>query len=195
MFTGIVEGLGQINDIIPNSRQNTTQLVIDLGEHIQDLKIGQSVSINGVCLTSVKIFENSCTFEMIQETRNLTNLDKLKKNDFVNIERSVIVGERIEGHFVLGHIDGIAPITKIETSSEETKIWFQIPDDLLKFVVKKGSIALDGISLTVVDLDNSLASVCIIPHTLEITNFSKKKPGDLLNIETDILGKYALKQN
>ena len=193
MFTGIVEGLGKINDIIPNSRQNTTKLIIDLGKHIQDLKIGQSVSINGVCLTSIEIFKNQCTFEMIQETRKLTNLDKLQKNDLVNIERSIIVGERIEGHFVLGHIDGIAPITKIETSSEEVKIWFQIPDDLLKFVVKKGSIALDGISLTVVDLENSLASVCIIPHTLEVTNFGKKKSGDLLNIETDVLAKYALK--
>jgi len=103
------------------------------------------------------------------------------------------VGERLEGHFVLGHVDGVAQIKKIEKKPKEVKIWFKIPNSLKKYVVKKGSIALDGISLTVVDVKNDLGSVCLIPHTIEITNFKTKNLNDKLNIETDVLGKYILK--
>ena len=111
----------------------------------------------------------------------------------VNVERSLKVGERLEGHFVLGHVDGVAQIKKIEKKPKEVKIWFKIPNKLKKYVVKKGSIALDGISLTVVDVKNDLASVCLIPHTIQITNFKTKNINDNLNIETDVLGKYILK--
>ena len=140
-----------------------------------------------------KISKNTCTFEMIDETMKKTDLGNLKVGSLVNVERSLKVGERLEGHFVLGHVDGVAEIKKIEKKPKEVKVWFKIPKSLKKYVVKKGSIALDGISLTVVDVKNDLASVCLIPHTIEITNFKNKKINDKLNIETDVLGKYILK--
>ncbi len=130
---------------------------------------------------------------MIDETMKKTDLGNLKVGSLVNVERSLKVGERLEGHFVLGHVDGVAEIKKIEKKPKEVKVWFKIPKSLKKYVVKKGSIALDGISLTVVDVKNDLASVCLIPHTIEITNFKTKKINDKLNIETDVLGKYILK--
>ena len=131
-------------------------------------------------------------FEMIDETMKKTDLGNLKVGSLINIERSLKIGERLEGHFVLGHVDGVATITKIEKKPKEVKVWFKIPKKLVKYVVEKGSIALDGISLTVVDTKNDLASVCLIPHTVEITNFKTKQIGDKLNIETDVLGKYIL---
>jgi len=157
------------------------------------LKIGQSVAINGVCLSATKISRNKCVFEMIDETIKKTDLGNVKAGSTVNIERSLKVGDRLEGHFVLGHIDGVATITKIEKKPKEVKFWFKIPKKLTKYVVKKGSITLDGISLTVVDAKKDVASVCLIPHTIKVTNFKSKKVGDKLNIETDILGKYIKK--
>ena len=138
------------------------------------MKIGQSVALNGVCLSATKITKNICTFEMIDETMKKTDLGNLKVGSLINVERSLKVGERLEGHFVLGHVDGVAEIKKIENKPKEVKVWFKIPKSLKKYVVKKGSIALDGISLTVVDVKNDLASVCLIPHTVEITNFKTK---------------------
>ena len=130
---------------------------------------------------------------MIDETIKKTDLGNVNAGSIVNIERSLKVGDRLEGHFVLGHIDGVATITKIEKKPKEVKFWFKVPKKLVKYVVKKGSIALDGISLTVVDAKKDVASVCLIPHTIKVTNFKSKKVGDKLNIETDILGKYIKK--
>ena len=168
-------------------------MTVNLGKYAKGLKIGQSVAINGVCLSATKISKNNCIFEMIDETTKKTDLGNVKAGSTVNVERSLKVGDRLEGHFVLGHIDGVATITKIEKKSKEVKFWFKIPKKLTKYVVKKGSIALDGISLTVVDAKKDLASVCLIPHTIKVTNFKSKKIGDKLNIETDILGKYIKK--
>ena len=129
---------------------------------------------------------------MIDETLKKTNLGMVKSGDKVNIERSLKVGERMEGHFVLGHVDGTGKIIKIEKLTKEIKFWIELPKDLARFVVKKGSITIDGISLTLVDVLKNKISVCIIPHTMKITNFGSKKIGDKVNIETDILGKYAI---
>ena len=193
MFTGIITGTGKIKKIEKITKNRSAIKVrVDLGKNSRGLKIGQSVVLNGVCLSATKIAKNLCMFEMIDETMKKTDLGNLKVGSLINIERSLKVGERLEGHFVLGHVDGVAVITKIEQKPKEVKIWFKIPKKLKKYVVQKGSIALDGISLTVVDAKNDLASVCIIPHTMEITNFKTKKIGDKLNIETDVLGKYIL---
>ena len=193
MFTGIVTGTGKIKKIEKNTKnQSAIKVLVDLGKNSRGLKIGQSVALNGVCLSATNISKNNCMFEMIDETMKKTDLGNLKVGSLINIERSLKVGERLEGHFVLGHVDGVAIITKIEQKPKEVKIWFKIPKKLTKYVVQKGSIALDGISLTVVDAKNDLASVCIIPHTMKITNFKTKKIGDKLNIETDVLGKYIL---
>ncbi len=130
---------------------------------------------------------------MIEETTKKTDLGNLKPGEIVNIERSLKAGDRLEGHFVLGHVDGVGIIKKVQKKPKEVQIWFKVPKNLSKYVVKKGSIAMDGISLTVVEIKNNLASVCLIPHTIEVTNFKTKNIGDKVNIETDILGKYILK--
>ena len=194
MFTGIITSTGKIKKIEQNTKNRSAiKVSIDLGKDSKGLKIGQSVALNGVCLSATKISKNVCTFEMIDETMKKTDLGNLKVGSIVNVERSLKVGERLEGHFVLGHVDGVAKIEKIEEKPKEVTIWFKIPKNLKKYVVKKGSIALDGISLTLVDVKNDLGSVCLIPHTIQITNFKTKKIGDKLNIETDVLGKYILK--
>jgi len=195
MFTGIIQGVGKIEKISQNTKNRSAfQMTVDLGKHAKGLKVGQSVALNGVCLSAIKISNNKCDFEMIDETIKQTDLGNLVPGSTVNIERSLKVGDRMEGHFVLGHVDGVGIIKKIEKKPKEVKVWFQVPKKLVKFVVKKGSIAIDGISLTVVDVTKSNASVCLIPHTIKITNFQSKKVGDKINIETDILGKYILKQ-
>ena len=194
MFTGIVEGIGKIEKISKNTKNRSAiQMTVNLGKHAKGLKIGQSVALNGVCLTATKLSKSNCIFEMIEETTLKTDLGNLKPGDIVNIERSLKTGDRLEGHFVLGHVDGVGIIKKIQNKPKEVQVWFEIPKNLSKYVVKKGSIAVDGISLTVVDVKNNLASVCLIPHTMEVTNFKTKNVGDKLNIETDILGKYILK--
>jgi len=194
MFTGIVEGIGKVKKISKATKNKSAiQMIVDLGKHGKGLKIGQSVALNGVCLTVTKLSKNGCTFEMIEETTKKTDLGNLKLGGIVNIERSLKVGARLEGHFVLGHVDGVGIIKKIQKKPKEVQIWFEVPKNLSKYVVKKGSIAIDGISLTVVEIKNNLASVCIIPHTIQVTNFKTKNIGDKVNIETDILGKYILK--
>jgi len=194
MFTGIIVGTGKVTKLVlkPKSR-SAIQMTVNLGKYARGLKIGQSVAINGVCLSATKISRNKCVFEMIDETIKKTDLGNVNAGSIVNIERSLKVGDRLEGHFVLGHIDGVATITKIEKKPKEVKFWFKIPKKLTKYVVKKGSIALDGISLTVVDAKKDITSVCLIPQTIKVTNFKSKKVGDRLNIETDILGKYIKK--
>lgn len=195
MFTGIIQGVGKIEKISNITKNRSAfQMTVGLGKHAKGLKVGQSVAINGVCLSVTKISNNKCNFEMIDETIKQTDLGNLIPGSIVNIERSLKVGDRMEGHFVLGHVDGVGIIKKIEKKPKEIKVWFEVPKKLVKFVVKKGSIAIDGISLTVVDVTNNNASVCLIPHTIKITNFQSKKVGDKINIETDILGKYILKQ-
>jgi len=194
MFTGIVEGIGKIEKISKNTKNRSAiEMTVNLGKYAKGLKIGQSVALNGVCLTATKLSKSNCVFEMIEETTRKTDLGNLKPGDIVNIERSLKTGDRLEGHFVLGHVDGVGIITKIQKKSKEVQIWFEIPKKLSKYVVKKGSIAVDGISLTVVDVKKNLASVCLIPHTIQVTNFKTKNIGDKINIETDILGKYILK--
>ncbi|WP_042684399.1 riboflavin synthase [Candidatus Nitrosotenuis chungbukensis] len=194
MFTGIVEGIGKVIKIEKKTdNRSAVKMTVDLGKHARGLKIGQSVALNGVCLTVTGISNSKCNFEMIEETTKKTDLGNLKEGGVINIERSLKVGDRMEGHFVLGHVDGVGIIKKIERKPKEIKIWFEIPRNLAKFVVQKGSIAVDGISLTVVDVRKNLASVCLIPHTVDVTNFHTRKIGDKVNIETDILGKYILK--
>jgi riboflavin synthase len=194
MFTGIVEGIGKIEKISKDTKNRSAiQMTVNLGKHAKGLKIGQSVALNGVCLTATKLTKSSCIFEMIEETTKKTDLGNLKIGGIVNVERSLKAGERLEGHFVLGHVDGVAVIKKILKKPKEVQVWFEVPKKLSKYIVKKGSIAMDGISLTLVDVKNTLASVSLIPHTIDVTNFHSKKVGDKVNIETDILGKYILK--
>ena len=196
MFTGIIEGQGRVKKFdIKTKNRSAAKMEIDLGNLAKGLHIGDSVAINGVCLTATSISKNQAEFEMIGETLKKTNLGMIKPGDKVNIERSLKVGERMEGHFVLGHIDGIGKIVKIEKLPKEIKFWIELSKNLARFVVKKGSITVDGISLTLVDVIKNKISISIIPHTMKITNLGSKKIGDKVNIETDILGKYAISKD
>jgi riboflavin synthase len=193
MFTGIIEGLGNIVRFDKKTtNRSAAKMKIKLGKIAKGLKIGDSVAINGVCLTAVNISKDVAEFEMVGETIKKTNLGSLKSGNKVNIERSLKIGERLEGHFVLGHVDGVGIISKIEKQPNQIKIWTKVPKELSKYIIKKGSVTVDGISLTVVDVLKDQFSVSIIPHTMKITNLSYKKVGDKVNIETDILGKYIL---
>ncbi len=193
MFTGIIEGLGNIVRFDKKTtNRSAAKMKIKLGKIAKGLKIGDSVAINGVCLTAVNISKDVAEFEMVGETIKKTNLGSLKSGNKVNIERSLKVGERLEGHFVLGHVDGVGIISKMEKQPNQIKIWAKVPKELSKYIIKKGSVTVDGISLTVVDVLKDQFSVSIIPHTMKITNLGYKKVGDKVNIETDILGKYIL---
>ncbi len=196
MFTGIIEGLGSIVMFDKKtSNRSAAKMKIKLDKIAKGLKVGDSVAINGVCLTAVNISKGITEFEMIGETIKKTNLGSLERGDRVNIERSLKVGERLEGHFVLGHVDGVGIISKIEKEINQVQIWIKIPKELSKHVIKKGSITVDGISLTIFDKLKDQFSVSIIPHTMQVTNLGYKKIGDKVNIETDILGKYILSED
>lgn len=191
MFTGIVEGMGRVKSISKSRKGADTALRVELGRLARGLKRGDSVCINGACLTVTKLSKGEAEFEMVAETIRRTNLGDVKSGDSVNIERSVRVGDRLEGHFVLGHVDGTGTIEKIEKMPSETKIWIKLEKALIKSLVSKGSIAVDGISLTLVDVKGDRVSVSLIPHTLDVTTLGLRRTGDRVNIETDILGKYV----
>jgi len=195
LFTGIIDTLGEVKSIfkLSKNRLADTQLCIELEDRIKsNLKVGDSLSINGVCLT-VTTISKTVDFEIINETVNRTSLGSLKVGDRVNIERSLSFGGRLEGHLVLGHVDGRGIIKKIIKSSKETRFWVKIEDkNLMSYIVPKGPIAIDGVSLTIIDLKDSskIVSVGLIPHTLAITTLGLKLIGDKVNVETDIMGKY-----
>lgn len=203
MFTGIIEYLAQVEDIKKSilekneksgrKRNHDIEITVKLAIS-KGIKIGDSVSINGVCLTVTKIANTRATFQVIDETLNRTNFKDLKKGDKVNIERSLKIGGRLEGHFVLGHVDGIGIIKKLEIKDKGSRITIGIKNrDLLNLIASKGSIAIDGISLTVVSIKKDIVEIAIIPHTLENTTIGIKKAGDTVNIEVDILSRYISK--
>jgi riboflavin synthase len=191
MFTGIVKGTGKVTSVLKSKSGAETVIRVRLGKFGRGLKQGDSVCINGACLTATKLSKNDAEFQMIAETIRRTNLGLLKPGEMVNIERSLRVGERLEGHFVLGHVDGTGIIENIQKRASETIIWIKLDKGLAKLLVPKGSIAVDGISLTVVGVEADRISISLIPHTLKVTTLGVKRRGDRVNIETDMLGKYV----
>ncbi|MDE1857311.1 MAG: riboflavin synthase [Candidatus Micrarchaeota archaeon] len=192
MFTGIIEGTGEVLSLERSGSRSRARLRIRLGRRSRGLKIGDSVAINGACLTAVVVRGDAAEFEIIDETARRTNLGSLKQGDRVNIERSLAVGDRLEGHFVLGHVDGTGTISGIKRVKGQVEIRIRLPKALYGSAVNKGSIAVDGISLTVGDAEKDSFSAYIIPHTMAITNLASRKVGDKVNIEADILRKYIL---
>lgn len=196
MFTGIIQGTGRVVEVSPETdSRSAVRMTVDLGGCAGGLKTGDSVAINGVCLTATDIVGTRCTFEMIQETVRLTSLGDLGPEGTVNIERSLRAGDRLEGHFVLGHVDGTGVISEMIRDDAEVRVAVEIPPELATQVVKKGSIAIDGISLTVTQIAGNTVRFSLIPHTIQVTNFRGRKVGERVNIETDILGKYALRRD
>ena len=188
MFTGIIEELGVVKAISRKGRLILLSLQAD--KIIPDTKIGDSIAVNGVCLTVVKIEARTLSFDLLEETARLTNLGKLRAGEKVNLERSLKIGDRLSGHFVTGHIDCAGIIRGKSHKSGNLCFEIALPAEFLKFIVPKGSVAVDGISLTVVNKHSNAFTVYVIPHTLQNTTLSFKGPSAEVNIETDILAKY-----
>ncbi|HLW68326.1 MAG TPA: riboflavin synthase [Gemmataceae bacterium] len=192
MFTGLVEALARVESVAPDGSGGCA---LTLAEAIAaQLQIGESVAVNGACLTVVDRDQSSLRFECGPETLQRTNLGQLKPGDHVNIERSLKFGDRLGGHIVSGHIDGVGRIAKREQQGEFEFVWFSAAPELLVQMVPKGSIAVDGISLTIVDVTRDSFSVMLIPHTLANTTLGFKSVGDSVNLETDVLAKYVERQ-
>ena len=198
MFTGITEGTAPVKSISKIKTKSDEpradiKLTIQLGKLAKGLKVGNSVSIDGACLTITRLGRGMADFELVKETTKRTCLGSLKVGDKVNVERSLRLGTRLEGHIVLGHVDTTGTIDEVNTLDTQTKMWIRIKDkEILSSMVSKGSIAVNGTSLTVVDVTNNMFSVVLIPHTLAMTTLGQKSKGDVVNIESDIIGKYVL---
>lgn len=191
MFTGIVEGMGRVRSVSKSRKGADTRMRVSMGRMARRLKRGDSVCVNGACLTVTKLSKTEAEFEMVAETIRRTNLGKIKSGDAVNIERSMKIGDRLEGHFVLGHVDGTGIIKDVQRMPSETKLWIRLGKGVARSLVSKGSIAVDGVSLTLVDIAGDIVSVSLIPHTLEATTLGTRQNGDVVNIEIDVLAKYV----
>jgi riboflavin synthase len=191
MFTGIIEEVGKVQSIIKSTK--SAKIVIHAIKVLQDTKIGDSISTNGVCLTVTELADYSFAIDVMAETMRKSNLSKLAKGDEVNLERALRVGDRLGGHIVSGHIDGTGTILNYE--KEDNAIWVTVSagTELLRYIIQKGSITIDGISLTVAYIDDKIFKVSVIPHTKEVTTLLKKKAGDIVNLECDMVGKYIEK--
>ncbi len=189
MFTGLVETIGTITAI--SDQPPGKRLSVDAGSVSQGAAIGDSIAINGCCLTVVRIAGTTLEFEAGEETLSRTNLGELVVNSSVNLERSLAVGDRLGGHYVTGHIDGVGSLLERRDDPPWAHLRFEMPSRLAPQVAAKGSIAVDGISLTVVDALSDSFSVALIPHTLDATTLGKRKIGDRVNLETDVLAKYV----
>jgi riboflavin synthase len=189
MFSGIVEGLRPVKRVEP--KKDFSKIQIDLGLFGKGMKSGDSIAVNGTCLTLTSIRKGVASFDVIRETLQRTNIGGLKKGDRVNIERPLKVGGRLHGHFVLGHIDGTGVIEKKIADKENCVMWVAVPENLKYGLIPKGSIAVDGISLTIADIKGSSFAVALIPHTLKRTTLGFKGKKDKVNIEIDYLGKWV----
>mgnify|MGYP005777746785 CR=1 FL=1 len=191
MFTGIIEEVGQILKIEKN--QKSARLSISAKTILEDIHLGDSIAVNGICLTASFIADTYFRADVMAETMNRSNLGALQKGSFVNLERAMKADGRFGGHIVSGHVDGTGVISSFV--KEENAVWvtIQANEGLLKYIVEKGSVAIDGISLTVAFVDEQCFQVSIIPHTASETILLKKNVGDKVNLECDVIGKYVEK--
>ena len=191
MFTGLVEELGKVVSL--EKLNDSVRLEVSGALVREDLKQGDSISVNGVCLTAAELTETGFIADVMQETLNRSSLAEVKAGDELNLERAMSGNGRFGGHVVQGHVDGIAKIVSREPSANWEIVKVRIPKDLTKYIVMKGSITLDGISLTVNDIQEDIVSLSLIPETLRLTTLGKKQVGDSLNVEADILAKHIEK--
>lgn len=187
MFTGIIEEVGKIKNIQGGTNY---KLTIAASKILEDIHLGDSIAVNGICLTTISWDNGSFTVDVMRETLERTSLHKLRAGSFVNLERALAANGRFGGHIVSGHIDGTGEIINIRRDANA--VWYKIKtsEKIMEFIIEKGSIAIDGISLTVAKVDRSAFYVSVIPHTLENTILLSKKTGDIVNLENDIVGKY-----
>jgi len=190
MFSGIIEEIGTIDTIV--KKKNLQVLYVKAQKVWRGTKAGDSIAVNGVCLTVTGIKKNVLAFDVILETLRVTSLGCVVKGSKVNLERSLRMNDRISGHFVSGHVDHMATVKKIVTQENYAEFQIGLNKDIRRYIAPKGSIALDGVSLTIGEVKQNYFSVYLIPFTLEVTNLGDKQKGDKVNIETDILAKYVL---
>lgn len=191
MFTGIIEEIGIVKTFSISGKN--ALIIVECKKVLEDTKIGDSISINGVCQTVTALSSSSFSAQISSETLAVTSFSKLKTGDKVNLERALTLSSRLGGHIVSGHVDEMAKVKSIQKLSDFYNMKFEVSKDLAKYVVKKGSVTVNGISLTVADLVSTEFSVAVIPHTFENTNLIGLKSGDYVNIEVDILAKYVEK--
>jgi len=191
MFTGIVKEKGNVLEIAKKSGK--IYLTIKTKDILKKKKIGQSISVDGICLTIKEIDRKTALFEIMKETFDITNLKNTKKGDHVNLEPALLLGESIDGHLVQGHIDCTGKILEIRKEKSQKTLRISFPRKYTKFLVRKGSIAVNGISLTISSLRKDSFKVCLVSHTLKTTNLSDLKKNDIVNIEFDIVAKYHAK--
>ena len=191
MFTGLIQAVGKVSSI--NHQETSARLEITSPEIASQIAQGDSVSVNGACLTVVEFDQNKFAVDVMVQTLKLTSTGELKEGSPVNLELATRAADRLGGHIVQGHVDGVAKVAAISTDSQWTRMDILVPTDLMKYVVAQGSICVEGVSLTVGELNDSAdqISVWLIPETLANTNLSVKAAGDLLNIEVDVLAKYV----
>lgn len=193
MFTGLVEERGRVLTLNPNG--DGVRLHIAASTVLDDVTMGASIAVNGVCLTVVAFDDSSFSVDAVPETMDRSNLGRLEVDSAVNLERPVRVSDRLGGHIVQGHVDATAEVVNIEPHDDGSFLYtFMLDSMVAPYVVEKGSITIDGISLTVAGLSESTFTIAIIPHTAEVTTLSDRSPGDLVNIEVDVLAKYVERQ-
>jgi len=189
MFTGIIETSGEITAI--DVREDGARLIVGAPTLASEAQIGDSVAVNGVCLTVVEHCNGALAFDAVTETLSRTNLGALKEGDRVNLERPLRANGRFDGHIVQGHVDGVARLVFVIEEGNARRLRFDLDPDLARYVVSKGSVALDGVSLTVAGAGDDWLEVVIIPHTWEVTSLGFKNPGESVNVEVDVLAKYV----
>lgn len=191
MFTGIVEEIGTIEGI--EKGRHSAVLKVGAKEDLEGTKIGDSIAVNGVCLTVTALSSHGFHADVMHETLNRSALSGLKSGSHVNLERAMAAGGRFGGHIVAGHVDGVGRVTNIRR--DDTAVWYTIeaPASVMRYIVEKGSVTIDGISLTVAEVGDSHFSISAIPHTAKVTVLGERRKGDLVNLEADIVGKYIEK--
>jgi riboflavin synthase len=193
MFTGLVEGKAKLVAVVPMVAG--LRFSFEFPSNMHDVTMGESIALNGCCLTVIAIAGNLLSFEAGKETLSKTNLGKLVEGSDVNFERSLRAGDRLGGHFVTGHIDGQGQVVRRSDEGDWSDFEFSAPPALLRQMASKGSIAVDGVSLTLVQVTDQSFSVALIPHTLQATTLGQRRVGDAVNLETDILAKYVQRAN
>lgn len=189
MFTGIIEEIGKVKAI--NGSQDSIEMVIQAKKILEDVNLGDSISVNGVCLTVTEFTSDGFTVDVMPETVKSTSLRELRQQSAVNLERAMSAGGRYGGHIVSGHVDGIGKIVRKEPKGNAVYYEIEIPDELVQFMIYKGSVAVDGTSLTIFGLTENTFTLSLIPHTLSETILHSKGVGAIVNIECDMLGKYV----
>jgi riboflavin synthase len=192
LFTGLVQSLAEVADVLPEPPG--VRFVIREPQLAATAKIGDSVALNGCCLTLIAVEVELLSFQAGEETLSRTNLGELTSGDFVNVETSLKAGDPLGGHYVTGHIDAVGTVFARHDDGDWCTMWFQAPRPQLAQMASKGSIAVDGVSLTLVDVEADRFSVALIPHTLNMTTLGRRKLGDRVNLETDVLAKYVQRQ-